>query len=55
MKVKDIAENRGQEAESIVKDIVNEIKKVLDSKREDVEKLYEKSKEDVKKESSSRG
>lgn len=31
-----------------MKDIVSEIKQVLDRKSEDVEKLYEKSKEDAK-------
>jgi hypothetical protein len=46
-KVKEVAENRGQEAEGIVKDIVGEIKQVLDRKKADVEKLYEEGKQDL--------
>lgn len=42
-----MAEKRGHEAEEIVKDIMSEIKQVLDRKSGDVEKLYEESKKDV--------
>lgn len=39
MKLKEVAEKKGPEAEKLAKDTVEEIKQVLEKKKEEIEKL----------------
>ena len=47
-KIRQIAEQRGEQAEKLAKETIEEIKQVLDRKAAEAEKLGEKAKEEVK-------
>ena len=48
-KLREVAEQRGDQAEKLVKDTINEIKQVLDRKTSEAEKIAENAKEEAKK------
>ena len=50
-KLKDVAEKQGPEAEKLAKETMEEIKQVLDKKKDRVEQLYESGKQEVQQQS----